>query len=182
MGRLSHKFLESQGLAPNDVLIQTGTQLGKGLKYCSPHFNTIHTIELDDRYYHESKKRLAKFTNINCHHGSSPVVLRKVIDPTRATTIFLDAHFVATDDLPNQVQNQCPLLWELCAIFSFRWKAPMSVVIDDAHMHQRSFWKLRRARGYDREQWPRAETLRATAAQFGFEMRHVGDVFIIEKP
>ena len=182
MGRLSYKFLEGQGLAPNDVFIQTGTQAGHGLKYCAPHFKTIHTIELDRRYYEMSKERLAKFPHIHCHRGSSPVVLRKVIDPTRPTTIFLDAHFVATDDLPNQVKNQCPVLWELCAVFSFRWKARMAIVVDDAHMHQPSFWKLGRSRGYDKAQWPRAETLRATAAEFGYAMRHVDDVFVIERP
>ena len=182
MGRLSHKFIESLGMAPNDVLIQTGTQLGKGLKYCAPHFKTIHTIELDDRYYHESKRRLAKYKNVLCYHGSSPEVLPLVIDPTRPTTFWLDAHFVATDDLQAQVQNQCPLMQELLAIFAFRWEAKASILVDDAHFFQPSFWRQRRrSRGYDIAQWPRQELLRATVEEFGYSMRSVGDVFAIEQ-
>jgi len=182
MGRLSANFLKQNGFAPRDVMVQTGTQNGQGLKYCAPYFQTIHTIELDDRYFEQSKERLARFKHIHCHHGTSPVVLRKVIDPTRDTTCWLDAHYVATDDLPKQVNNQCPVLWELCAIFSFRWKAKLTILLDDAHMFQPSFWRQRWAKGYDKAQWPRESVLRANVAEFGYSMRQIDDVFVIERP
>ena len=75
-----------------------------------------------------------------------------------------------------------PTVAELLAIFAFRWEAKASILVDDAHFFQPSFWRQRRrSRGYDIAQWPRQELLRATVEEFGYSMRAVGDVFAIEK-
>jgi hypothetical protein len=181
MGRLSANWLKKHKFAPGDAFIQTGTQNGIALKYVAPLFKTIHTIELDRRYFTDSADLLSKFKNITCHHGSSPVVLPKVIDRTRQTLFWLDAHYTATDTCQYQVKDQCPLLWELSAIFNARWQAPMTILVDDAHMHQPSFWRQRWARPYDRRQWPKQRTIETKCREFGYDLRQIDDVFVIEK-
>lgn len=182
MGRLSINWLNKHNFAPGDVFIQTGTQNGISLKYCAPHFETIHTIELDKHYFEVSRDNLAKFENVHCHHGTSPVVLRRIIDPRIQTVAWLDAHYVASDICHSQINNQCPLLWELSAFFNCKWKASLTLLIDDAHFFQPTFWRLRRSKVYDRRQWPREKEIRSKAASFGYVMSQIDDVFVIQKP
>lgn len=182
MGRLSATWLKKNGYATTQVFIETGTSVGTSAKYCAALFPEVHTIELGDLKYSEAKRLLVNYPNITCHHGSSPEILRRIIDPSKSTTLWLDAHWVATDkNSAGGPDNQCPLMEELDAIFSFRWTAPLTILVDDAHMFQESFWKQRWARPYRKSDWPRQKALAARCAASGFHLRHEADIFVVEK-
>lgn len=179
MGRLRPETLTACGVQlPNDTLIETGTCAGMGVRYCSPHFKTVHTIELDRVLYELAKGRL-RSTHVQCWHGSSPVVLRELIEPDRDTTFFLDAHYVASRDEPS-VGPQCPLIDELAAIFAFNWSAPMRILIDDAPMFGKKFWRYpRKCNGYNRADWPTLEQIEQIAAGQGKIVRNVADRILV---
>lgn len=182
MGRLSATWLKNNGYATTQVFIETGTSVGTSAKYCAALFPEVHTIELGDLKYSEAKRLLVNYPNITCHHGSSPDVLRRIIDPSKSTLVWCDAHWVASDPNAAGPDNQCPLMEELESIFAQRWTAELTILIDDAHYFQESFWRQRWSRPYDKSQWPRMREIRSVAAAAGFACRErEDDVLVIEK-
>jgi hypothetical protein len=170
--------LEKWGLGHRQVFVETGTQWGLRTKCFAYLFEQVHTVEIDPEMYAVVSRKLKRFPNITCHLGDSPEVLRRVLDPAKSTTLFLDAHYVGTSPSPGQCERQCPLMDELDAIVSLRWTAPHAIIIDDAIMFQDWWWKRLKATRYDRRQWP---TLRAIKqALKGYDFRQVGNMYIAE--
>lgn len=182
MGRLRPGTLEAAGVKlPGDVLIETGTCSGNGVRSVKHLFKTIHTIELDPAMYNEARRRLRR-AGIVAHLGSSPEVLKQIIDPSRETVFWLDAHYVkgfGADSV--SVSNQCPLLDELRSIFSFRWKVPPHILIDDAEYFGTRFWRLARSRGYNRADWPTFKQIGRRAHRAGLVMSKVRNTVILSK-
>lgn len=182
MGKLNQHFLTAHGFNRFDVLTETGTQSGQGIARCQHLFKELHTVEIDPTLYAAAKAKLAQYQHVHCHLGTSPSVLRQIIDASKRTLFWLDAHYVATDPSPGLVENQCPLLDELAAIFSVAWQTPPTILIDDARMFQEWFWKSNRSQGYDAVQWPKLAEIVAMAASHGYAVRQIDDVLVVEKP
>lgn len=178
MGLLSPVLLQRCGVTGGDVLIETGTDGGRSLGFVTHLFNTIHTVELDEASYLSGKRRLRHRKNVTCHHGNSPEVLAKVIDPKRESVFFLDAHYV--DGGKPSAGPQCPLMDELKVIFGFTWGIQPIIIVDDARMFGEWFWK-RRAKGtsYLREHWPTLGQIRELCFEHGYNVEEIKGMLLI---
>ena len=181
MGRLSANWLKQHGFANHDTLIETGSKSGTGIKYCGRLFRECHTIELSYVKFRAVKAFLSKYKTVQCHHGDSATEIAKIANPKRKTLFWLDAHFVKTDPTSAGAEDQCPLMRELAAIFAVPWRTPPTMIVDDAHLFQESYWRLSRSKGYDKKQFPRVAEIEALCASQGFTVRAFEDTLVIEK-
>ncbi len=180
MGRLMPDRLASCGITGGDVLVETGMDSGWGIRQCSPIFKTLHTIEIDPALHYRMLTHMKRrFPKITMHLGNSPEVLRKIIDPARETVLFLDAHYVAE---PGRVCHgqECPLMDELAAIFSFQWLVPPVIIVDDARMFQEWFWGKPWSRDYRKSHWPRQAQVEDLAGRFGFTVSGVRGMLLLK--
>lgn len=182
MGRLRPYSLARVGARIADVLIETGTCSGGGPRYCASHFPRIHTVERDKQKFQRAQQWLKRFPNVRCHLGESPVVLPQIIDYTRRTLFWLDAHYVASDETQPAVHvaEQCPLLKELAVIFDTPWRVKPQILIDDGKMYGEQFWKTPYAIGYDKSQWPRLIEIERLAWERNYMLRISHDTLILE--
>jgi hypothetical protein len=111
-----------------DTVIETGTWLGKTTACFSLLFNRVHTIEVRSDVYHNAKKKLEAYPNIECHLGSSEIVLEEFLPSLKGQPLlfYLDAHW----------RKFWPLLDELKAI-SKTHKDHCIIVIDDFKVPER---------------------------------------------
>lgn len=105
-----------------DTVIETGTFLGATTAGFSLLFNEVHTIEIIPDTYNAAKFNLAKFENIKCYQGSSPIVLREILPTLKGKRIlfYLDAHW----------ESYWPLLDEILEIAKTH-ENNCIIVIDD---------------------------------------------------
>lgn len=178
MAKLKGTWLEQMGLGHRQVFIETGTQHGLRTKAVAYLFEQVHTIELDRDIYEIAREKLKRFKNVTCHNGDSAELLPGLLNPTKSTTIFLDAHYVGTSPSQASAERQCPLLDELSAIVSLRWTAPHAIIIDDAIMFQDWWWTRGKCKAYDRRQWPTERAIREACA--GYEVTQHDKVYVAE--
>ncbi len=153
------KFIFRGVVLVREVFIETGTYKGDSVLYaCNAGFKTLHSIEVCEENYRDARERVMRVPNIRIHHGTSPEVLPKIMDGSKATTFFLDAHYqglTRTEQCPKY--GECPLLAELAAIRAVEWKTPPYILIDDSHLF------LKNNRDYvdifDDAQWPTVEKI-----------------------
>ena len=128
-----------------DVFIETGTYRGESLSYaCGMGYKELHSCDIVPAYVENARRMFAEDARVHIHLGSSPEVLQRIIDPHRATTLWLDAHFQATNpEEVNEDYGECPLMAELKVIFGFKWHIWPCVLIDDSRMFDH----------VDRQQW-----------------------------
>ena len=89
------------------TVIETGTYHGVTTEWLASIVDTVHTIELDPRYYETAKLKLEDLANVSMHFGSSPDILRKIMPVIeKPIFFFLDAHW----------GPYCPMLDELRVI------------------------------------------------------------------
>jgi hypothetical protein len=126
------------------VFIETGTYHGETLANAAKAFHKCYSIEYDQELYLKAFKKFDNIPSVKILHGSSPDVLKHIIDPDKSTIFWLDAHFMSSDhsDVFDQKYGQCPLLHELEVIFSFNWKYSPSIFVDDAYLFSDYFWDL----------------------------------------
>ena len=131
-----------------DVFIETGTQVGNSFEQAMAQpFRRLYTIEVNTDNHMAALRRFEHRLEFRCpcgcgfeqkaslHHGSSPELLPRIVDPERDTTLFLDAHFVSENVNEMDARyGQCPLLRELEIIATVPWKTKPLVVIDDSRM------------------------------------------------
>lgn len=146
------------------LLVETGFCHGATVRAAiEAGFRKVHSIELDPARYVEGRKAMRTVGSpgaVTVHLGTSPDVLRKILDRTKQATLYLDAHYSGIPTEPTDpVYGQCPLLEELKVVFAERWAANPIVVIDDAHMLDRPWSADLRAR-FTESHWPtRAQVL-----------------------
>lgn len=141
-----------------DVFIETGTYTGRSvLDACKQDFKEIHSIEWLEKHYLACKKKVKGYENCHLHHGSSPDVLPQIIDGTKTTTFWLDAHYQGVrDDEQDPKYGECPLLEELKVIFSIDWEVDPFVIIDDVHCFTDGL-----PRTFNKSQWPLIEEIKS---------------------
>lgn len=171
MGILTPSRLKLVGVTGGDVLIETGTDGGMSLMQCSEIFHTIHTIELNLNSYNRGFRRLKKRHNITAHLGNSPEVLPKIIDSSRETVFFLDAHFVAGG--VSVEGPQCPLMQELSVILGCKWRVPPVIIVDDARMFDEWFWSKPWSREYRKSEWPRLAEIQDFVGRHDYDVESI---------
>jgi hypothetical protein len=153
--------------APAEVFIETGLGHGHALRAAlAQPFLTLHSIEIDPQLIAQCGLADPRLT---LHHGSSPEILPRIIDPARSTMFWLDAHYSAgqyTSDAGRDLAQldprygQCPLLAELAIIVGVCWRRAPWIYIDDAVCFQAPVYEGMWA-PYDRSQYPTEDQIRA---------------------
>ena len=145
-------------------LIETGTGAGAGVR-AAKHWGleTIHSIEYDAECYERARREFEGDPAITIHLGSSPDVLREIIDPLVHTLFWLDAHYsgAAFGQAVDPRYGECPLLAELEVILAVAWARPPRVLIDDASLfmtHDFATYEIVTAHEAD---WPTLEQIEA---------------------
>ena len=151
-----------------DVFIETGTKHGTGVRSISAlKWKTIHSIEYDERNYNLSKV-LDDGKRIFIHRGSSPDILKTIIDTTKETLFWLDAHYMGEGRSEmDPTFGECPLLQELAVIKAFDWDVIPNVLIDDAHMFTNMIYSA-----YNAEQWPTLEQISSLLPTHAISVRN----------
>lgn len=117
------------------TFIETGTYKAGTVRWALDHFETIHTIELNESRYnrvnHES------MPTIKFHFGNSGVKLAEILEDVKEPILFwLDAHGLNNPDETTYDDTECPLLAELDIILNWQTKTkqPCAILIDDARL------------------------------------------------
>lgn len=182
MGHLSEFTYRRKSLM-SEVFIETGTFKGTSTwEAIKVGFPTIHTIEVSERLYKAYSPQFAHLPHVYTHLGSSPAVLNQILDRTKSTTIWLDAHFQGYDqDEQDPVIGQCPLTQELQVIFSASWQEELKLIIDDAMFFNGEFWRGPYAHMNDRSQFPTLEQIRDTIPiQYSIE-EYSNKLYVMQK-
>lgn len=165
------------------VYIETGIGHGQSLKEAVKHgFETLHAVEIDEKLVEMAHGTFLDVPYVNIHHGSSPDVLPKIIDPVRQTLFWLDAHFSAglytSDSERDRAQldpryGECPLMAELQAIVQVPWTVDPVILIDDAVCFIAEKYEGYHA-SWDRDQHPTLAEIRSMLAHFTVTVRDDG--------
>lgn len=187
-----------------DIFIETGTCAGETLTnaVAVERFKECHSIECYRPSYFNMVKQFLHQPKAKIYFGSSPDVLPAIIDPTKPTLFWLDAHYVpdfgqyASAGFPEiDKYGQCPLLSELDAIMAFHWTAPAFILIDDAHCFTEEFWNAEADKtpqadgtiledvvrigeksylrnGLKREEWPTIDQIKAKLPRHRVEVQN----------
>jgi hypothetical protein len=135
------------------TFIETGTYKADTTILASKHFEQVHTTEIYEPLYNESKKRAQNenITNITFHLGDSATLLNEILEKIKdenkenkiGFVFFIDAHISGNDSGWNS-KVRVPLIDELEVILKYSDKLGPSVFIfDDVR-----FWK-----GQTNEAW-----------------------------
>jgi hypothetical protein len=108
------------------VYIETGAYLGNGIKQVLDNYDTIHSIELSDKWYTYNVKQFESVENVKIHYGDSksvlPNLLSKINEPV---VVFLDAHYSGGTTAFGK--EETPLLSELDILKQRQYNVPRNV-------------------------------------------------------
>jgi len=131
MPLLTNNFYTTFNVPCTNIYIETGTYLGNGIKEVINNYDSIHSIELSQKWYEYNKQQFESNKTVNMHFGDSkkvlPVLLESIKEPV---TIFLDAHYSGTPTAFGEESN--PLLHELDLLKSRNYND--IIIIDDCRM------------------------------------------------
>jgi len=156
MGRLKTHIKNHSSIVA-DVFIETGTFKGESLEFaCSLPFRKLISCDVSFKHYENAKKKFKEEKRVYLHHESSHTLLKKIIDPTKSTTFWLDGHWQNVNKHEMDSSGlECPLIEELKQIFSFSWNKKPLILIDDAsHYPINNEDKKKNKSGYKMNQWP----------------------------
>jgi hypothetical protein len=167
----------------HDVYIETGIGHGQSLNEAVRYgFKTLHAIEIDEKLVKMAHGTFPRIAELTIHHGSSPDVLPKIIDPARQTLFWLDAHYSAglytSDSERDRAQldpryGECPLMVELQAIVQVPWVVDPVILIDDAFCFTAEKYEGYYA-SWHRDQHPTLAEIRSVLARFSVLPRDDG--------
>jgi hypothetical protein len=92
------KYLAIRSLAKTvgaECLIETGTFLGVTAARCARIFDTVLTVELDEKLADRAAKLLGKYVNVKVCRGDAVALLPEMLAACggRTAVVFLDAHY-----------------------------------------------------------------------------------------
>ena len=110
------------------VFIETGTYNGLTTFAMEPYFKEIHTIEIKEDIFNNTKSKY-NGNKINFYLGDSSKLLQNIcINVQQPSIFFLDGHWSAGDT--GKGNKDCPLYEELTAIMNY-FKQNAIIIIDD---------------------------------------------------
>lgn len=111
-----------------DTFIETGTYKGNTLDKIKDNYKSIHTIEIVEEFYNNTKHKFKDFSNIHFHLGDSSKTLKILLEGIdEPVTFWLDAHYQGGIQ-PNSTKK--PLIDELNVIKGHEINTHM-IMIDD---------------------------------------------------
>src|SRR5262249_34974387 len=127
-------FYRPGWLPMTEVFIETGTNKGDSLAAAvAAGYPACLSVEFVEGLHLFASERFPGQPRVRLFHGSSPDTLPKMIDPTRTTTFWLDAHYSGSDrSWQDPRYGECPLLEELKVIMAAPWQSWPILCIDDA--------------------------------------------------
>lgn len=171
------RLAEFDGIA-RDMFVETGTGLADTLIEASrcPGFRELHSIERDPKLAKSAAKLFKKTPHVHVHQGASVDWLPKILDTSRETTIWLDAHWSGGLYGEARPPVECPLLDEIAVIRTLDWETPPILLIDDACMFgDDDWWRTSPyANEFDRSSWPTTEQIAVTLE--GWPIGRIGNV------
>ena len=139
-----------------EVYIETGVGNGDSFAAAVEHsFKHLIGIEVNETLARSCAKKFASDERVKIVGGDSAFWLPLVIDPSRKTVFWLDAH--CEQGVPQSLgeSGQCPLLDELRIICAADWKHKPVIMIDDyAAFMSNDWWKRYASPEHDPDQWP----------------------------
>jgi hypothetical protein len=112
-----------------DTFIETGTFRGATAEWASREFATVHSIELAEAIYQETRDRIGGIANLKLYLGNTRTLLPELIAGLQSPAVlWLDAHW--SGGATSGESDQCPLLDELAIADTAR--QPLAVLVDDA--------------------------------------------------
>ena len=117
-----------------DILIETGTHVGKTAVWATDWFTHVYTIESVTHYYEVSRNKLRHKKNVTLINGFSQDVLQwLMLDIHQPCLFWLDAHW-SRDLEGNKPDVICPVLEELTIIKQSQYEHV--ILIDDARLFE----------------------------------------------
>jgi len=120
-----------------NCFIETGTAHGGTTLPMSAKFKTVHTIEIMETLYLETKQKAAAkgIKNIVFHLGDSEIILPELAKSVREPAVFfLDGHFCRRDS--GRGSQDTPLLDELAALVNYRNYNEIIIIDDFSHFNK----------------------------------------------
>ena len=114
------------------TVVETGTYKGNTTAYFAQLFNRVHTIEIVESTFKDTKKRLVFAPHVQCHLGSSDQVLQKLLPSLKGemTLFYLDAHWKDHWPLLNELETISQTHKDHCVIVIDDFKVPGRTDID----------------------------------------------------
>jgi len=119
--------LKLAAVASANTFIETGTYYGRTAKWAASHFEQVHTIELSELLYNQTKNELISM-RIVPHCGDSRSILPKLING--GIVFWLDGHYSGGETAGEE--DPCPLLNELDVILH---RSHDDIIINDARLY-----------------------------------------------
>lgn len=128
---LTQKLYNLTSTQKTSIYIETGTYRGDGIKKVLNEYDTIHSIELSEKWYNYNIGLYKSHPKVKLHLGDSKKVLPELLASiTEPVTIFLDAHYSGHKD--QYGEEETPLLFELNILKNRPYDD--IIVIDDCRM------------------------------------------------
>lgn len=131
-----NKIISSVGQDKKDypIFVESGTNRGDTPVRLYDEFETLHTIELDQKYYERFDKIIEErnYEKIINHFGDTidimPLILEQSISPEENTVFWLDGHWSGGDTALGV--ESCPL-FEECTSIDNLYKPQIGIIIID---------------------------------------------------
>lgn len=113
------------------TFIETGTNVGETIFHMEQYFNKLHTIEISERLYNNTKNSY-NGNKINFLLGDSSKVFPLILSNIEDNAIFfLDGHWSSGDT--GRGEKDCPLLEEITQINNL-FKNKAIIIVDDCRL------------------------------------------------
>lgn len=131
MPNLTSEFYNLTNTNKTSQYIETGTYLGEGIKSVLTNYETVHSIELSEKWYNYNVDQFKCNQNVKMHLGDSKKVLPELLHSIREpVTIYLDAHYSGGETAFGD--EECPLLFELSLLKTREYDD--IIIIDDCRL------------------------------------------------
>ena len=109
---LSAEFYLRSKTKPTRQYIETGSYFGDGIRGVLGSYETIHSIELSEKWFNHNVEQFKNNKEVIMHHGDSKKILAELLSNIdEPVTIFLDAHY--SGSFTAFGEEETPILKEL---------------------------------------------------------------------
>lgn len=136
-----------------EMFIETGSRDGATIAQAlQQKIPVIHSIEIRPDAYGHCYEQFRSDKQVRLHLGDSRKILPLIIEPSKPTTFYLDAHY-SGDNIIIDSDTECPILEEMRIIVNMPWTTWPVVIADDTQLFQRE-WCRGISHIFKRSDWP----------------------------